>query len=85
MAVGPLLVQAMAVNIAYSNHFSPKSREQRINQVSRHRAVVPAPKTPERYWDVRFPSMEEQRKLGLHHETDSPLFKQNQQAKKKLF
>lgn len=42
-----------------------EERRKRVNQVSRHRGFQQMPRTPERYWDVHFPSMEEQKALGL--------------------
>jgi hypothetical protein len=62
---------------------SPGERQRRINQVSRHRSFADIPRTPERYWDIDFPSVEEQKRLGLLVETDSPLIKQPM-ARRKL-
>ncbi|GMR33876.1 hypothetical protein PMAYCL1PPCAC_04071, partial [Pristionchus mayeri] len=43
-----------------------EERRQRINQVSRHRYVArPMPRTPPHYWDIDFPSEEEQRARGM--------------------
>uniref|UniRef100_A0A915D379 DNA endonuclease activator Ctp1 C-terminal domain-containing protein n=1 Tax=Ditylenchus dipsaci TaxID=166011 RepID=A0A915D379_9BILA len=60
-------------------NLSPGERQRRINQVSRHRTFEPGvrmiPRTPPRYWDINFPSVEEQKRLGLLVETNSPLFK----------
>ncbi|KAI1723867.1 prefoldin subunit domain-containing protein [Ditylenchus destructor] len=56
-------------------NLTPGERQRRINQVSRHRGFQPIPSTPERYWDIEFPTTQEQRNLGLVVETDSPLFK----------
>jgi hypothetical protein len=33
------------------------------------------PLTPPRYWEIEYPSIDEQKELGLLNETDSPLFK----------
>ncbi len=38
---------------------TPKSRQQRINQVSRHRAFIPMPMTPKHYWEVGMPDRNE--------------------------
>ncbi|KAI1719826.1 DNA endonuclease RBBP8 [Ditylenchus destructor] len=56
-------------------NLTPGERQRRINQVSRHRGFQPIPSTPERYWDIEFPTTQEQRNFGLVVETDSPLFK----------
>lgn len=52
-----------------------EERQKRINQISRHRGWQEMPRTPPRYWDTHFPSIEEQKALGLYVESDSPLFK----------
>lgn len=56
-------------------NLNPEERQKRVNQISRHRAFEPIPSTPERYWDVKFPSIDEQDKLGLCVKSESPLFK----------
>lgn len=48
-------------------------KQERIQQVSRHRGYEPTPRTPERYWDMEFPSRE--RKNGETSFSNSPLFK----------
>jgi hypothetical protein len=39
--------------------------------LSRHSYLL----TPPRYWEIEYPSINEQKELGLLNETDSPLFK----------
>uniref|UniRef100_A0A914X2R6 DNA endonuclease activator Ctp1 C-terminal domain-containing protein n=1 Tax=Plectus sambesii TaxID=2011161 RepID=A0A914X2R6_9BILA len=51
-------------------NLSPKSREARINQISRHRAVEMMPLTPEHYWEVDMPDTQECIKRG--YIKDSP-------------
>ncbi|GMR53484.1 hypothetical protein PMAYCL1PPCAC_23679 [Pristionchus mayeri] len=43
-----------------------QERERRVDKVSRHRFVTrPMPQTPPFYWDIDFPSEDEQRRRGL--------------------
>ncbi|VDM40240.1 unnamed protein product [Toxocara canis] len=52
---------------------STQQRRDRINEVSRHRALVADPTTPEHYWEVRMADREEQRRRGQIAESESPL------------
>ncbi|KAL3081891.1 hypothetical protein niasHT_037069 [Heterodera trifolii] len=45
-------------------------------------AISQLPKTPDHYWDIRFPTHDEQRQRGYLKFTDSPLFKKT--AKRRL-
>ena len=64
-------------------NLSPGERQNRVNQVSRHRAFEPIPATPERYWDVRFPNEEDQKTMGVKI-SDSPLFKNSRLPRSKI-
>jgi len=51
---------------------TPKSRQQRINQVSRHRAHIPMPMTPKHYWEVGMPDRDECIRRGYLKIATSP-------------
>ncbi|KAH7714469.1 Retinoblastoma-binding protein 8 [Aphelenchoides avenae] len=44
---------------------SAEERRERVNQVSRHRGFQERPRTPDGYWDIHFPTIEEQIARGL--------------------
>ncbi|KAF8382071.1 com-1 [Pristionchus pacificus] len=52
---------------------SAEERQQRIDQVSRHRYVArPMPRTPPHYWDMDFPTKEQQKARGMLSTRMSP-------------
>lgn len=48
-------------------------RNKRIDQVSKHRDVAKEPSTPEYYWEIGMPNIEERHRRGQIIESNSPL------------
>uniref|UniRef100_A0A0R3RPM9 SAE2 domain-containing protein n=1 Tax=Elaeophora elaphi TaxID=1147741 RepID=A0A0R3RPM9_9BILA len=68
-------------------------RNERIDQVSKHRDIEKKPSTPEYYWEIGMPNREEQRRRGQIIESNSPIalktrcseYKSKRRARRRLF
>ncbi|EFO25155.1 hypothetical protein LOAG_03328 [Loa loa] len=68
-------------------------RNKRIDQVSKHRNTEREPSTPEYYWEIGMPNIEEQRRRGQIVESNSPIalktrypeYKPKRRARRRLF